>query len=435
MSTATEPSLPAAAAAPEPAAASRRRASWRTPVTLALLGLVALVVFGFGSDGGTESTFGISRGSDVVQIQPVSVPAAATAVVLSLGCLVLAAVAALAARSRRPVPLAVTIGFATLWLLAFLVWAVEGNQISLTGLLQGTLLLSVPLVFGALSGVLCERAGVVNIAIEGQLLAGAFVSAVVATLTGSPWVGLVAAPVAGVLVASLLAVFAIRYVVDQIVVGVVLNVLVIGLTSFFYGRVLSPEADRFNSPDTFDRIALPVLSDIPIIGPVLFDQSIIVYLMYAAVAVVHVALFKTRWGLRVRAVGEHPTAADTVGIEVNRLRVQNVLLGGAMAGVGGAFYTLGSVGAFGREMTAGQGFIALAAVIFGRWTPVGALLAALLFGFVSNLQGVLGTLPGGPPVPSEFMLMAPYLVTIFAVAGLVGRVRAPAADGMPYVKG
>jgi simple sugar transport system permease protein len=166
---------------------------------------------------------------------------------------------------------------------------------------------------------------------------------------------------------------------------------------------------------------------------VLFDQSIIVYLMYVAVAVVHVALFYTRWGLRVRAVGEHPTAADTVGIQVNRTRVKNVLMGGAMAGLGGAFFTIGSVGAFGREMTAGQGFIALAAMIFGRWSPIGALFAALLFGFANNVQSILGII--GTPIPSQFMLMAPYLATIFAVAGLVGRVRAPAADGQPYIKG
>lgn len=401
-------------------------------MTLGVFGLVALVFFGFGADAGETSTFGITPGDAALQIDPVGLPTQATALVLSVACLVLAGVAALLVSRRRRIPLALTIGFAALWLVAFLVWAIAGNQVPLAGLLGGALFASVPLVFGALSGVLCERAGVVNIAIEGQLLAGAFLSAVVGTVAGSLWVGLVAAPVAGVLVAALLALFAIRYVVDQIIVGVVLNVLVIGLTGFFYGRLLSQDAERFNSPGTFDRIPIPLLSEIPVVGPVLFDQSIIVYLMYVAVAVVQVALFRTRWGLRVRAVGEHPTAADTVGIRVNRTRVRNVLLGGAVAGLGGAFFTLGSVGAFGREMTAGQGYIALAAMIFGRWSPVGALFAALLFGFANNLQGVLGVI--GTPIPSEFMLMAPYLATIFAVAGLVGRVRAPAADGVPYVK-
>ena len=164
----------------------------------------------------------------------------------------------------------------------------------------------------------------------------------------------------------------------------------------------------------------------------LFQQTIIVYCMYVAVAVVWFALFKTRWGLRVRAVGEHPKAADTVGINVARTRFWNVSLAGAIVGLGGAFFTLGSVGGFTKEMTAGNGFIALAAVIFGRWDPVRATLAALLFGFASNLQSVLSII--GSPVPSEFMLMLPYVVTVFAVAGLVGRSRPPAADGKPYVK-
>jgi simple sugar transport system permease protein len=431
MSTTTTPLVPSAA--PEKRVVAERPPSWRVPITLAVFGIVALVIFGFGSDSGEISTFGITLGSEALDIAPVELPTRASAIVLSVVCLALAGFAALRVSRRQQIPLWVTIGFAALWLLAFMVWAIAGNTVSLTGLLRGTVLLAVPLVFGALSGVLCERAGVINIAIEGQLLAGAFLSAVVASLADSLWVGLVAAPIAGLLVGIMLALFTIRYIVDQIIVGVVLNVLVIGLTGFLYSRVLAAEQDVWNQPGTFSRIKIPILGDIPVLGPVLFDQSIIVYLMYVAVAVVHVALFRTRWGLRVRAVGEHPQAADTVGIQVNRTRVKNVLMGGAMAGLGGAFFTIGSVGAFGREMTAGQGFIALAAMIFGRWSPVGALFAALLFGFANNLQSVLGII--GTPIPSQFMLMAPYLATIFAVAGLVGRVRAPAADGQPYIKG
>jgi ABC-type uncharacterized transport system permease subunit len=175
-----------------------------------------------------------------------------------------------------------------------------------------------------------------------------------------------------------------------------------------------------------------VLADIPVIGPGLFRQTIIVYAMYVAVALVWFCLFKTRWGLRLRAVGEHPQAADTVGINVARTRFWNVSLAGAIAGFGGAYLTLGAVGSFNKEMTAGAGFIALAAVIFGRWDPLRATLAALLFGFAQNLQNVLSII--GSPVPSEFMLMLPYVVTIVAVAGLVGQVRAPAASGKPYIK-
>jgi simple sugar transport system permease protein len=238
--------------------------------------------------------------------------------------------------------------------------------------------------------------------------------------------------VAGVLVSFVLAAFSIKYVVDQVIVGVVLNVLVTGLTSFLYSVLLSPNAAELNAPERFDRINIPVLSEIPILGPVLFRQTLIVYLMYTAVFAVWWGLFKTKWGLRLRSVGEHPTAADTVGINVNSTRFWNVSLAGAIAGLGGAFITLGSVGQFNKEMTAGAGFIALAAVIFGRWDPIRATLAALLFGFCTSLQNVLGVI--GSPVPSEFMLMLPYVVTILAVAGLVGHVRGPAAAGKPYVK-
>jgi ABC-type uncharacterized transport system permease subunit len=165
---------------------------------------------------------------------------------------------------------------------------------------------------------------------------------------------------------------------------------------------------------------------------VLFDSNIFLYLTYALLAAVHIGLFHTRWGLRVRAVGEHPTAADTVGIRVLATRYRNLLYGGLIAGLGGAFFTVGSVGAFGKNMTSGKGFIALAALIFGRWSPLGALGAALVFGFADQIQLVLTSI--GTTIPSQFMLMAPYLATIFAVAGLVGKVRAPKADGKPYVK-
>jgi simple sugar transport system permease protein len=290
--------------------------------------------------------------------------------------------------------------------------------------------LAIPLVFGALGGVLGERSGVVNIAIEAQLLFGAFAAAVVASMAKTPWVGLVAAMAAGVLVAALLGLFAITYKVDQVIVGVVLNVLVIGLTNFLFRQVLTPNADTLNSPERFSIVPVPILGELPLIGPALFRQTPLVYLLYVIVAVVSYALYRTRWGLRVRAVGEHPMAADTVGIRVNRTRWRTILIAGAIAGLGGAYFSLVSVSGFNREMTGGAGFIALAAVIFGKWDPIRATLAALLFGFASNLQGVLSVI--GSPVPSQFMLMLPYVVTIFAVAGLVGRSRAPAADGVAY---
>jgi simple sugar transport system permease protein len=300
------------------------------------------------------------------------------------------------------------------------------------GLLAGSLSLAVPLIFGALGGVIGERAGVVNVAIEGQFLLGAFTATVLGSLTKNPFVGLVGAMIGGVLVASVLAVFAIKYIVEQVIVGVVLNVLVSGLTGFLYTAVLADNA-ALNAPKPFKPFAIPILSEIPIIGPVLFNQTFLVYLMYVVVGVVAWALYRTRWGLRLRAVGEHPKAADTVGIKVNPTRFWNLLLAGAIAGIGGAYFTLVSVPNFTKDMTAGLGFIALAAVIFGRWDPIRATLAALLFGFAQNLQNLLNVL--GTPIPSEFMLMLPYVVTILAVVGFAGQIRAPAADGKPYIKG
>lgn len=429
MSTTTAPDT---APRDEPVTRIVRERSWKNAVIYGVFGLVAPLVFGLGSSSGTTSTFEVTEADGFFTIAPIAVATRGFALTLGLVCLALGAFAVWRALSGQRIPGAVAILFGLTWVLSFLCWAIEGKSISLVGLLQGSLLLAVPLVFGALSGVLSERAGVINIAIEGQLLAGAFLSAVVASVAGSVYLGLLAAPVAGVLVGMMLAVFTLRYVVDQIIVGVVLVVFVTGLTNFLYGRVLSPESDVFNTPDTFSAIPVPVLSDIPLLGPVLFEQSIIVYLMFLAVIVVHVALFHTRWGLRVRSVGEHPKAADTLGIDVYRTRFRQVVLGGALAGLGGAFFTLGSVGAFGEEMTSGKGFIALAAMIFGRHRPLGALAAALLFGFADNLQSYLSIL--GAPIPSQFMLMVPYIVTVFAVAGLVGRHRPPAAIGRPYEK-
>ncbi len=287
-------------------------------------------------------------------------------------------------------------------------------------------------MLGALAGCLCERSGVINIAIEGQLLFGAFAAAAVASRFATGYAGLLAAPVAGAMVGALLAWFAVRFQVNQIIVGVVLNTLVIGLTGFLFSTVMADNSALWNARQPLGNIRIPGLAEIPVLGPVLFQQTILVYLMYVIVIVLQVMLFRSRWGLRTRAVGEHPRAADTVGIKVNPRRVWNVVLGGAIAGLGGAFFTVGSGLAFGREMSAGQGYIALAAMILGKWNPKLAVLAALLFGFSKNLGNVLSTI--GSSVPSELLLMLPYLITVLAVAGFVGRVRPPAASGIPYTK-
>ena len=311
-------------------------------------------------------------------------------------------------------------------IMAFLSWAAAGKFIPLTGLLQAAVLLAVPLIFGSMAGLLCEKSGVINIAIEGQLLFAAFVSAVVASLSQNLIWGLISAPIAGVLVSWILAYFSIRFQVDQVILGFVINVLVLGLTNFFYTVLLVPYESTWNAAGSFSAIPIPVLSKIPIIGPILFNQTIIVYFMYLIVTVIQIALFKSKWGLRTRAVGELPIAADSVGIDVNKLRFRNVLIAGAVAGVGGAVFTIGAVGVFSQSMTAGAGFIALACLIFGKWSPKGALIAALFFGFTNSLQSNLSI--AGVPIPSEFMLMIPYIATIIAVSGLIGRVRAPAAD-------
>jgi simple sugar transport system permease protein len=233
-------------------------------------------------------------------------------------------------------------------------------------------------------------------------------------------------------VGALLAVFAIQYTVDQIILGVVLNTLIIGLTGYLYDDLMVPYSNTLNSPPTFNAVKIPLLADIPIIGPVFFQATIFLYLTYLALALVQVGLFNTRWGLRTRAVGEHPVAADTVGIRVYATRYRNVIAAGVLAGIGGAYLTIGSVGSFAKGMSSGEGYIALAAMIFGRYTPFGAIAAALLFGFSTQLQSILSTV--NVPIQSNLLLATPYVVTIIVVAGLVGKVRSPKAEGVPYIK-
>jgi general nucleoside transport system permease protein len=397
----------------------------------AVLGLLSLLAFGIGTSSGLDARFGLALEDASVHVPDLVLPARITAIVLSLLVIAIGIARAVRDVSERLAPWATAVVIAAL-LVAFLCWAVAGKEVSLVGILQGTVFLSIPLVLGALSGVLCERSGVINVSIEGQFLVGAFAAALVGSVTDSLWTGLIAGCLAGGVMGLLLAVFAIRYLVDQVILGVVLNVFALGLTGFLYDRLLQTDADTYNNPGTFTAIRIPGLADIPVLGPVLFDSNIFLYLTYILLAAVHIGLFHTRWGLRMRAVGEHPTAADTVGIKVLAVRYRNVVYGGLIAGLGGSFLTVGSVGAFGKNMTSGKGFIALAALIFGRWSPLGALAAATVFGLADQLQLVLTSI--GVSIPSQFMLMAPYLATIFAVAGLVGKVRAPKADGKPYVK-
>lgn len=387
---------------------------------------ILMAVFGRGA-----TRFQLSTGADLIQIPVLDLPARRVVVVMvvAAGAITAALYARALRRAAAPVWMTLLLGLS--FVVSFLTWAGAGRSsvVPLVTILSSTLALSVPLVFGGLAGVVGERSGTINIAIEGQLLGGAFLAAVVASASGSPWAGLLAAPPAGILVALLLALFGLKYRVNQIVVGVVLNVLVSGLTGFLFSTVLS-DSGSLNRAMRLPRLPVPGLSHVPVLGPVLFNQTILVYAMYAAVGILSLMLFRSRWGLRMRAVGEHPRAADTVGIAVMRTRVNNLVLGGALAGLGGAFFTVGSGLSFTKGISAGNGYIALAAMILGAWNPLGTLWAALLFGFATSVGQTLSVI--GSPIPTNFILMIPYVVTILAVAGFVGRVRPPAAEGVPY---
>ncbi len=313
----------------------------------------------------------------------------------------------------------------TLLIFIALIWGIITGPDVTTAVLASTLRHSTPLVLGALCGLLGERSGVINIGIEGQMLMSAFVGFIVNVYTGNLYIAVMAGILTGAFMGLMLAFMAVTLKIDQIIGGTVLNILAIGLTGYFY---LAAETKGKIQP-----IPLGPLADIPIIGPVLFNNPPITYTTIILVFVVQYVLFYTRWGLRTRSVGEHPRAADTVGINVFTTRYVNVVMGGAIAGLAGAFLTLEAVGSFERLMTNGRGFIALAVMIFGKWTPLGAWGAALLFGFFSALQTQI-QFTGNIDIPHQFIGMLPYLLTIVVLAGFGGRARPPAADGIPYEK-
>ncbi|MFC4334689.1 ABC transporter permease [Salininema proteolyticum] len=320
-------------------------------------------------------------------------------------------------------------------------WAMPpGAAIPVEFLLAGTLFQALPYIFGALAGVVSERSGVINIGIEAQFLTGAFTAALIASITDNAYFGMAAAAVSGMLSTLLLAWLATRFAVNQVVTGVILNLLAVGLTGFLYERVMRQDNSLNVSHGVpsmtgfWDSIGLGFLTDIPVLGPVLFRQNIFVYIAIAAVFVLWFLLFRTRWGLRTRSVGEHPAASDSVGINVNRLRFWNVTCAGALSGFGGAFFTIANSVGFTKNMTAGLGFVALAVMIVGRWNPIGVLAGALVFGFFTALATYLNSVDGNV-IPTEFLSMLPYAVTLVVVAGLIGKAVAPKADGTPYQPG
>jgi ABC-type uncharacterized transport system permease subunit len=305
------------------------------------------------------------------------------------------------------------------------------SQLDPVSLLSITLVTATPLTLAALGGMVCERSGVVNIALEGMMLTGAFVGYAAAFATHNLWLGVLAAILAGMLIAALHAVLSINFLVDQIVSGTVINILAVGITGVFYRNFI--ESQNTAGPGTLPQWNIPLLSQIPVLGPIFFQNQFVTYAMLALIVIVHFILFHTVWGLRSRACGEHPLAAETAGINVYFVRYVNVIASGALAGLGGAYFSLQQIGNFLPGMTGGRGFIGLAAMIFGHWTPVGAFLASLLFAgsdqVGSRLQSVFHV-----PIPLQFLGMIPYILTIVVVAGAMGRAIAPAADGKPYKK-
>ncbi|WP_223475962.1 ABC transporter permease [Oricola indica] len=393
-----------------------------------LIGLAALVAIVFALESAGEATFRLSHPRDTWVVPNLVVPAAPFNF-LAAAVLALLGVRQFMRGGSKWSMISIAAGCA-IAVAAFLVWATAGKSFSLTGMLSATVVAAVPIALGGLAGVLSERVAVVNIAIEGMLLAGAFTGALMGSLLGG-WGGLLCAVIVGGMFGFILAALVVTYRMDQIIAGVVINLFVLGVTSYVSSQVFS-EYRALNNAPVFRAWKIPFLGDIPVIGSVLFNQNLFVYGAVILVCVATYYLFHTRYGLRARSVGEHPRAADTLGINVYSTRYINVTLAGMVAGFGGAWFTLGSVGRFDENMTGGLGYIGLAAMIFGRWHPVGALMAALIFGFADSLQQKLAIVR--TPIPSEFLAMAPYIATIVVVAGFVGRSRPPAADGKPYVK-
>ncbi|MBU6495395.1 MAG: ABC transporter permease [Acidobacteria bacterium] len=403
---------------------------------MGVIGLFSLVVFAFGSVSSAHSSFlfnpvNLSE-SAPWHVGTLTLNSRLADVLLALVMIALAAETFI----RRPARGVMWRfgGVAVLFLLALLIWAARSpgpspvSFVNLTALLIGSSEVTMVLVFGSLSGVMCERSGVVNIAIEGQFIGGAFVGSMLASTTHNFIYAAIGGAVVGGAIGWILAFFALRYLSDQIIVGVVLVTMLGSLSSYLNLQVFTP-FPQYNTGTLAPNLAIPLLSKIPVVGPVLFNQSGFFYLMLILIGVISFALFKTRYGLHVRAVGEHPRAAATVGINVVRVRYVNVVLGGAIAGVGGVAF-MASQGQFQPNYTSGLGYIALAAMIFGRWRPSGAVVASVIFGLSVYLSYTLTSYQ--VPVSLYVLQMFPYLITIAVVAGLIGRVRAPAADGVAY---
>jgi ABC-type uncharacterized transport system permease subunit len=425
-------------ASPTPVDATQAPPSGRARIIgaiMAVIGVFTILVFALGSKAGAHSqlTFTpVNLTSAPWHLGALTVLTRWSNIVLGVAMLGLG-IETFVRRPTRGVMVRFA-GVAVLFLFALLFWAARSpgpsavSYVNFTALLVGSSAIAMVLVFGSLSGVMCERSGIVNIAIEGQFIGGAFIGTMFASTTHSFIYAAIAGAAVGGLLGLLLAFLALRYLSDQIIVGVVIVTMVSGLSSYLNLQIFTPYP-QFNTGNLAPDLAIPLLSKIPVIGPVFFNQSAFFYVMLLLVGVVSFALFKTRYGLHVRAVGEHPQAAATVGISVARVRYINVVLGGAIAGVGGVAF-MATQGQFQPGYTSGLGYIALAAMIFGRWRPSGAVVASVIFGLSVYLSYILVSY--NVPVSIYVLQMFPYIITIAVVAGLIGRVRPPAADGLPY---
>ena len=391
-------------------------------VLLILAGLFMILVARMKIDADQISTLGFEK------LGRHKVPSQLTVTVLGALCALGGLTAFAGVKDPRAIAATLVTSLA-LALLAVLTALAQGGSIDLVGMLASSLRMCTPIALGAMAGILCERAGVVNIAIEGMMLAAAAFGFGANLFFENIWVGVVAAVLVGGLMAALHAVMSIRFKTDQIISGTAINILAVG-TSGFLRRAYLVKA--YFVGQTLPIIKVPFLSEVPVLGAILFRSQPIVYTMMVLLPLLHIVLFHTPWGLRTRAVGEHPRAADTVGINVFKTRYINVIAGGCVAGLAGAWFSLETVGSFEDMMTSGKGFIALAAMIFGNWNPAGAFLGALLFGFADALQIKLQIL--NVPFPYQFLGMAPYVATMIALAGLIGRTTPPAAEGKPYEK-
>jgi len=380
---------------------------------------------------GMVSTFVLTsrRGGVNLEAPDVVIPTQLSLYILG-GLVALAAIWQMA-RGFQRVNLVIAIIAAT-GILSFLVWATSDKSINLTGMLVSSLVRATPIALAALSGMYSERSGVVNIGIEGMMLVGAFTSVVAASVTDSMLLGVIGGIMAGMVFGLLHAVLSIRFKVNQIVSGAGIIILALGLTSFLHRTVLELNTELNSPGPAIPAKLIPILGEIPVIGPLLFNQSPIIYALFVMIIATRIIMNQTRWGLRTRSVGEHPRAADTLGINVFKTRYVSVLISGAIAGLAGTYMAIGAAGRFNEGMTAGKGFLGLAAMIFGNWNPGGAFFGSLIFGFFDSWQEKLSILQVGIPV--ELLGMAPYLATMVVLAGIVGRSRMPAADGQPYEK-